>query len=1031
MATLTKAQQLARDHLLGDVLIAAGAGSGKTKVLTERVIKLLLIDKVPLQSLLMLTFTNAAAAEMKARVRKELLKANQLDLASQIDTAFIMTFDAYALYLVKKYSHYLGLSSSIGVYEETLYGIERKVTLNQLFDEEYELKRPEFLSLIKQFVINQDNTMKAFILRIDQKADLLVDKLAYYRDYIHQYFKEEFKEEGGEDLFQYYRREIEYIQHLAIQFESAEQTEFFYQLTRRLLALPDLDALLTGLTEIEFPRLKAKSISEEYKILRDKLKEELNLLKADAAMVPIAGQFENYDDTQVHVQVILDLLLELNRRLDQKKQQYQRYTFADISKLAMQLMKHDQLKQQIKSQFTYIMVDEYQDTNDLQEAFLQELSQQNLMMVGDVKQSIYRFRNANCEIFNRKFNTFQDYALSKDHHQCKIILQDNFRSRKEVLEGINHLFAHVMSNAVGGVHYNHEQALQFGQTLYNNLQHQHTQYAMEVIRYEKTDQSPEFNEPEIIANDILQKLNQGIEVADLEQQQMRKATYKDFTILIDRKSNFESYIEVFNRVGIPLEVYAERDLSDSDFFRVMKNLITVMVHHQGDTPVTKIMQAYVSVLRSFIFQEKDDDLYRLALGKKPFSTFPLFTLIEKMQPLGKHQVLSIWMQQLIRELDLETKLLTLPDLPANLARLEGWMKTVNELSSLGYSLEAFETFLKDTNDIDVDLTITANIETDNAVKLMTIHKSKGLEFPFVYYPGLTKGFNMVETKGMYQYSKTYGIQLPYPEAAYARPIFADLILNEEKEAILSEQMRLWYVALTRAKEKIMLVIESSQPKTIVDIEKARSFADIMQVYDQLVARQVEVDRWMKFPIEFSTINEKTFQQDPKPIVFKQNHHSFQTIIPRRASKALEEEIDAKILLYGTYLHECLFLLDFATLDTSFIPNPKDRAIIDKLLMNPIIKNISTLVKNGKANVLKEYAYWNESTGSTSIIDLLVIEGNEATIIDYKTNNIDDIAYNNQLQTYALYLNQQGLTIKNLILISIQDNKFKIVNSITN
>ena len=162
MATLTKSQQLARDHLHGDVLIAAGAGSGKTKVLTERVIKLLLIDKVPLQSLLMLTFTNAAAAEMKARIRKELLKAKEFNLASQIDAAFIMTFDAYALYLVKKYGHYLGLSTDIGVYEETLYTIERKVTLNQLFEEEYQQKRPEFLSFIKQFVINQDETMKAF-----------------------------------------------------------------------------------------------------------------------------------------------------------------------------------------------------------------------------------------------------------------------------------------------------------------------------------------------------------------------------------------------------------------------------------------------------------------------------------------------------------------------------------------------------------------------------------------------------------------------------------------------------------------------------------------------------------------------------------------------------------------------------------------------------------------------------------------------------------------------------------------------------
>ncbi|MBM3909336.1 MAG: UvrD-helicase domain-containing protein [Firmicutes bacterium] len=1024
MATLTKAQQLARDHLDGDVLIAAGAGSGKTKVLTERVLKLLLVNKVPLQRLLMLTFTNAAAAEMKARIRKELLAAKAFDLASQIDAAFIMTFDAYALYLVKKYAHYLGLPNDIGVYEETLYGIERKLTLNQLFAEEYEQKRPEFLSFIKQFVINQDETLKAFILRIEQKADLLVDKISYYQQYIAQHFNTQFKDEHQEALFHFYQREIEFIQHLAIKFESSQQTEFFTTLTQNLLALPDLDALLTALTQLSFPRLKAKSISDEDKALRDKLKESLSLLKADAAMVPIAGQLQHYDATQVHVQVILDLLLELNRRLEAKKQQYHRYTFADIAKRAMQLMKIEILKQQIQDQFMFIMVDEYQDTNDLQEAFLQQLAKKNLMMVGDVKQSIYRFRNANSDIFNHKFNTFTDYGLSQDHHQCKIILQDNFRSRKEVLEGINHLFSHVMSHEVGGVHYNHEQALTFGQSLYTKLMNRNQSYHMDVVRYAKTDQDSQFNEAEIIAQDILKKLNQGVQVADLDKQTMRKATFKDFTILIDRKSNFEAYIEVFNRVGIPLEVYAERDLSDSDFFRVMKNLMTLMVHHQGTTMIKNMTQAYVSVLRSFIFQEKDDALYRLAIGKKPLTEFALFAILDRFQNSGKHQVLGQWMQALIQALQLETKLLTLSDLPANLARLEGWMHTVEQLSALGYSLEAFETFLKQTDSIDVDLTITANIETDNAVKLMTIHKSKGLEFSYVYYPGLSKGFNMVETKGMYQYSKTYGIQLPYPEATYARPIFADLILNEEKEAILSEQMRLWYVALTRAKENITLVMESSQPKTIVDIEKARSFADVMQVYDQITSRDISRDSWVLWPIEFAKPATSTQTASWVPITFKQLSHSFETIPAKRASKELDEEVDAKVLMYGTYLHECLFLLDFATLDTSFITNTKDRALIDKLLANPIMQNLANQVKQGKAQVLKEYAYLDEKTGQTSIIDLLILEGKDATIIDYKTNQIEDEAYEKQLLTYAKFIKSQGFFIKDLILISISQNKFK-------
>jgi ATP-dependent helicase/nuclease subunit A len=179
MATLTKSQLLAKNHLVGDVLIAAGAGSGKTKVLTERVIKLVLEDGIPLQRLLLLTFTNAAAAEMKQRIRKEFLKANRDDFANEIDQSFIMTFDAYALYLLQKYGHVYQFSTQVGVYEETLYEIERKQTLEAIFLEQYEQPTPSFLRLIQEYVINQDESLKAFILKIDQKADLLEDKLGY------------------------------------------------------------------------------------------------------------------------------------------------------------------------------------------------------------------------------------------------------------------------------------------------------------------------------------------------------------------------------------------------------------------------------------------------------------------------------------------------------------------------------------------------------------------------------------------------------------------------------------------------------------------------------------------------------------------------------------------------------------------------------------------------------------------------------------------------------------------------------------
>ena len=1018
MSNLTKAQLLARDHREGDVLIAAGAGSGKTKVLTERVLKLLIQDEVKLSSLLLLTFTNAAAAEMKDRIRKGLLKANRLDLASAIDQAFIMTFDAFALYLVQKYAYAFQFDPRIGIYEDSLYEIERKRTLNAIFMEGYRDRKPDFINLIKQYVVNRDEPLKDFVLKIDRKADLLVDKLGYYRGYLIQHFEGPWIEERRHELFAFYRREIEMIQNLAKTFESGDEVLFFDNLTNTLLRQPTLDALLLAIKAVEFPRAKPRSLSEGDKALRDRLKDDIKALKADADMVPIQGQIDQYGGTKPYVAVLLDMLVALNERLEVKKRQYQRYPFADIAKMAMRLLDQETIRVTIQDQFRYIMVDEYQDTNDLQEAFLLRIAKRNLFMVGDVKQSIYRFRNANSKIFYEKFNRFHDYETVSDKHETRIVLQDNFRSRPEVIQEINHFFSHMMSKAYGGVDYDHTQQLRAGQTKYDTLRSDSMHYEMDILRYEKTDADPQLNEATIIARDIIDKINAKIMVADLEQNEPRPITFKDFTILIDRKTNFESFLEVFNKHGIPLEVFAERDLSNSDLFRVLKNLITLVVHGEEPQAEKTYQHAYVSVLRSFLCKEKDQDLYAWSTGKKPLQSFALFGLLSEFRLRQSRETLFSFIQGLLQALQVEQKLLTIPDLPGNLARLEGWLEKVKQLSDMGYTLVDFEDFLKESQLVDVDLTIAAPKQSEDAVQLMTIHKSKGLEFAYVYYPGLTKGFNMMDTKGMYHYSKRYGIQLPYPEAVYARPVFADLILNEEKAEIISEQMRLWYVALTRAKEKIILVIESSQPKKIVDIEKARSISDFIHLYHVDAGHDPEREFHVSLDQPLPGLEVAGLRTEHLPVEFSTADQPFDIITPKRASKAFLDDVDEDILNYGTYLHECLFLLDFKTLDTSFIPIAKDRQLIDTLLKHPYFQALSKRVQTNQVTVLKEYAYLDEATGQKGIIDLVVIEGTKASILDYKTNNIEDEGYLSQLQTYARYLTSVGLTVEGMYLISL-------------
>jgi ATP-dependent helicase/nuclease subunit A len=1021
--TATKTQQQAIQHRKGNVLVSAGAGSGKTKVLTERVLNLVLNHGIELNHLLILTFTNAAANQMKDRIRQALILAGQERQAEEIDSAFIMTFDAFALYLVRQHYHLLGVSPTVGIFEQTLYEIERKVTLKQLFNEGYEKKPPAFIDLIRTYVINQDETLIDFILNIDAKADLKPNKEAYLDEYISTHYDPNWYQEKEGAYFLFLKEQITLIQQQASFFESAEQTDWFKHTCQSLVTQPDLTALLVALKHLNIPRLKPKSVSEDDKILRNQLKKEFKTYQSKAEMLPLEDQRQRYHNTKDHVATMIQLIRELNQRLNEKKRQQQQYPFSDIAKMATLILKNQTTKTQLQAQFESIMIDEYQDTNDLQEDFLFQLQDANLFMVGDVKQSIYRFRNANSQLFQAKLKVYQPYLNQADGHQKVILMNQNFRSRPEVIDAINDLFTKIMTVDAGGVEYLRGHTLAAGQKLYSELKDPKQTYGIDVLRYEAPPLNKDQHEPLLIVQDIIQKMNSGLQVVDLESKTLRPIKFKDFAILIDRKTYFESYLEIFSQYGIPLEVFAERNLSNSDFFRVIKNLIALIVLADDGVNQEQLKHAYVSVLRSFLFQVEDDQIYRWVLGQISLDIIPLAPILKKYHQAKYHLSLHQLMDELMVDLQIEERLLTLPDLPSNLARLQGLMLRVKQLSDLGYTLEQFYEFLLQSDAIDVDLTIASPKETDNAVQLMTIHKSKGLEFPYVYYPGLTKGFNMVATKGVYQYAPTYGIQLPYPNAVYPKSFMVDLIFQEEKQAIISEQVRLFYVALTRAKEQIILVLESSRSKPLVDIKQATSFSDFFSLYESRSNHPKMVERLVDPLAKIPLLIQADSIQTQTELTFKRIEIEAKFIEPRRASKPLSDSIDESALEYGSYLHECLFLLDFNTMDTSFIPISSDRQRIDRLLKHPFFENLKAQLKQQKIKIYKEYAFQDPQLGQ-GVIDLLIIQGNQATIIDYKTNQLDDPAYINQVQHYARYLEQRGLVIQELYLVSLLQGVMK-------
>jgi ATP-dependent exoDNAse (exonuclease V) beta subunit len=295
---------------------------------------------------------------------------------------------------------------------------------------------------------------------------------------------------------------------------------------------------------------------------------------------------------------------------------------------------------------------------------------------------------------------------------------------------------------------------------------------------------------------------------------------------------------------------------------------------------------------------------------------------------------------------------------------------------------------------------------------MTIHKSKGLEFPVVYLPGTDAKFNIQELNANFLVSSRYGIMLPLPHSPYPFTFFRHLVRHQGKMDALSEYLRLFYVATTRAKEKLVF-LQSNKFNVPLSVPFAYSFSDFIHLsQSKFIRRSVpSIDRIQPtFTLPATT---------PKEVQLSTIDFPWLIEPPREIEKQFKEQVDPSVLDYGTYLHDLLFLVDFTTKDTSFIQSTSDRLLIDKILSLPLFQQV-------QGTVYKEYAYLNETTQRVGIMDMVIIDGNNATIVDYKTKDISNPSYDKQLERYRNYLLSQGFTTVKGYLISLIDGQIRNV-----
>src|SRR5690554_1429847 len=550
----TNNQKLAIETEGSNIIVSAGAGSGKTAVLTARVLRKLKAG-VSIKNLLILTFTKNAAAEMKSRIRKSIatdpsLKA-QLPL---IESSYITTFDSYALSVVRKYHYLINVSRNVAIIDENIIKLEIDRMLENIFDNYYQTKEQDFLNMVSDLCVKDDKIIKDAVLSLYYKLDLRLDKEKYLKEYLNKFYEEEHISSLIKAYLNYLESKTKEIKTVFSDTLNACETNDYYvkiETSVGPLFSPknSYEDYKEILEEIKIPNVPRGS-GEALKRLKKNLNDEIVKLKKELTYNSTSEIKEALLSTKEYVDVLIKILLELDKRLEKFKFASDSFTYTDIAKLAIKIVEeYPEVRRELKNNFNEIMIDEYQDTSDIQERFVNLIADNNVYMVGDLKQSIYRFRNANPDIFKDKYNLY-----AKGEGGIKIDLQENFRSRKEVIEDINLVFDELMDKSFGGVDYALNGRMVFGNQSYESIKAEQN-YHMDIYDYEdlidfgyKNEEIEAF----IIARDIKNKLKENFKIN--KNGKLETAKYSDFTILLDRSKDFTMYKQIFEYLQIPLTV---------------------------------------------------------------------------------------------------------------------------------------------------------------------------------------------------------------------------------------------------------------------------------------------------------------------------------------------------------------------------------------------------------------------------------------------------------------------------------------------
>lgn len=944
-----------------NILVSAAAGSGKTAVLVERIIRMICDGEHPadIDRLLIVTFTNAAAAEMRERIAAGITARLETDPGNEhiqkqsalLHNAQITTIDSFSLFLIRNHFNEIGLNPDFRVADEGEIKLLQQEVLAQLLEDAYAgqfvPEAPEqFHACVEYFCPGgRESVLEQHILNLSRYAGSFPWPAEWLEERKNDYAAGDMEALVHSDYGQYLTervnrtvegcleklREVKRLCELPDgPYMYGELTEAEIEQLERLTSCKDLEEQAAKVPAVTFARLPSKKDDsvdpakrELAKAIRNSVKDTLSDLSESYFKTPLELAVEQGKACREPLRMLLDLVLEFDRRLLAAKQERHLIDFSDMEHYALQiLLKREKVEEtgsigtdraktkyrivpsdvamEYRQYFQEILIDEYQDSNLVQEYLLSAISGEaeghyNRFMVGDVKQSIYKFRLARPELFLEKYDIYQETG-----DLCRIDLAKNFRSRIQVVDAVNDVFSRIMSREIGGIAYDDKAALypgavypaqedpaygselllirkpEKGEREESGIGEQHAEGAGVLVDYDNVRQL----EALAIAARIKQ-LKGSLQVMEKSAGELRPVRYSDMVILLRTTSGWdEEFKKILEQQGIPVYITSKTGYFGALEVQELLQFLRVLDNPRQDIPLFGVMQ---SVFGGFTQEEiaqirsggeghsrKRMTLYEalkevaqsgrtveegeeISAGESAGEEAELSQKADTfLQRIGHYRDLTPFtsirdlLQRILDDYDYLNYVTALPAGSKRRANVEMLLTKASAFEKTSYfGLFHFIRYMEQLEKYDVDYGEADTLdENADVVRIMSIHKSKGLEFPVVFVSGLSKRFNMQDANQSLIVDMDLGVAVDYVDSVRRiknKTLRRTVLSAKMKEDNLAEELRVLYVALTRAREKLILtaVLDKADEKwelaqmtgqerlTYLDFCEAGSYMDFL------------------------------------------------------------------------------------------------------------------------------------------------------------------------------------------------------------